>query len=88
MKKIALNINEYNASRWFIFPREWDHSISIKKEHWEIVLKCNRDWLVSLAQILIQLAQDDFENNYHIHLDEYWGLEDWSEQFIIQKSLP
>lgn len=51
----------------------------------EIILQCNREGLLSLANHLINLSQIEVPNGYHIHLDEFNSLEAGSVSLIIEK---
>lgn len=50
-----------------------------------ILVLANKSGLISLANHLLNLAQDKIENGVHIHLDEYNSLEDDSVDLIIEK---
>jgi len=42
--------------------------------------------LISLANHLLNLAQDDFPKGYHFHLDDYGCFEEGSNELIIEKN--
>ena len=48
----------------------------------EVTLSANKEGMLSLADILLSLAQN--EPGTHIHLDEYNSLEDGSASIIIE----
>ena len=47
----------------------------------------NKAGLISLANHLLTLAQDEVEDGAHIHLDEHNSLEKDSVDFIIEKAV-
>ena len=50
----------------------------------EIVISANREGLLSLADILTDMARE--EGRTHIHLDQYNSLEEQSLPLVIEKS--
>ena len=50
-----------------------------------IILNSNKVGLVSLANHLLNLAQEDVPSGYHIHLDAYGSFEEGSSDLIISK---
>jgi hypothetical protein len=66
---------------------EWVDGFVIKTEinKNEIVIKANKEGLLSLANHLQKMAQDEILSGYHIHLDDSNSLEDESVSLIIQK---
>lgn len=70
------------------FKFNWEENKKIKvirNSQNETLIVSNKEGLLSLANHLINLAQDTVPNRYHIHLDEYNSLEDWSLELIIEK---
>ncbi len=49
----------------------------------EVTISANREGLLSLASILVDLAEQD--PGSHVHLDEHNSLEDGSVELIIQR---
>lgn len=49
----------------------------------EVTISANREGLVSLANILMDLADEG--SGAHIHLDEHNSLEDGSAELIIER---
>lgn len=88
MKSIHLKIPKYK--NW-VFSFNWEEWSKIITEidldnSKSIYIKWNKEWLLSLANHLINLSQDDVPNNEHFHLDEYnWWLVKWSIELIIEK---
>ena len=64
---------------------EWvDKSeIRVSIENGEAVISANKEGLISLANQLRALANEDIGS--HIHYDEYNSLEDGSSKLIIEK---
>jgi len=58
---------------------------SSHSEYGETVIKANREGLISLAKILLTLAQENVPSGSHIHLDEYSFLESGSSEMIITR---
>ena len=50
----------------------------------QVIISANREGLVSLANILADLA--DQTPSSHVHLDEHNSLEDGSCELIVQKT--
>lgn len=69
------------------FNHEWckDFQIKTSFERNVFVIKANKEGLISLAKQLLQLAQDDVPNGYHLHYDEFNSLENDSPDFVIEK---
>lgn len=84
MKKVILNIPDFDWS--FNFSWEENAKIEFKiidNNYWYI--KANKEWLISLANHLLNLAQEDIFDNYHFHLDQFNSLERWSNELIVEK---
>ena len=60
-----------------------DFSISTRIEAGAMTISANREGLLSLANYLIELAEET--PGSHIHLDEYNSLEEGSTELIIEK---
>jgi hypothetical protein len=83
--KISIDIPKYNKNKGFEFNWVNDFNIEIKYSKGIIQIKANKEGLLSLANHLINLSQDDVPEGYHIHLDELNSLEDGSNEVIIAK---
>ena len=64
---------------------KWEDGFTIKVtcEEREVVISANKEGLISLANQLRALANEDIGS--HIHYDEYNSLEDGSSKLIIEK---
>lgn len=82
---INITIPDYDPQNGFQFI--WENGFEVKTEMDEdcIVLRANKEGLISLAQQFLLLAQDSFPKGYHLHYDSYGGLEDGSKELIISK---
>jgi len=74
---IALESNTYKWENGF--------EISVKIEGGIVKLAANREGLVSLANHLLNLTQNEVPPGYHLHFDEYNSLEDGSAELVIEK---
>lgn len=85
MNNIIMQIPEFEWS----FKFNWQENKKIKvciEDDRQVVMIINKEWLMSLANHLLNLAQDSVPNHYHIQLDEYNSLEDGSFELIIEKN--
>ena len=57
---------------------------NIRTDNITVVLSANREGLLSLAEHMMELANES--TGSHIHLDEYNSLEDGSAELIIEKT--
>lgn len=66
---------------------KWEEGYSIKVEqrNREILISANREGLLSLANHLIALAQEEAKKGTHFHFDEYNSIEENSIDLIIEK---
>jgi hypothetical protein len=77
---------EYNSSTGVRRDFEGDFRIAaVIDDSGIIVLKANRDGLISLAKQMIALAQPDVPYGSHFHYDAGTSLEDDSVDLIITK---
>jgi len=85
MEIIKIEIPEYNPERGFEY--KWENGFAIKTRINEEVIKitANREGLISLANHLLNLAQDNIPAGYHLHFDKYNALEEDSIELIIEK---
>ena len=58
--------------------------IAVKIEHNAVIITANKEGLLSLANHLTALAQDN-ATGAHFHLDEYNSLDENSTELIIEK---
>jgi hypothetical protein len=65
---------------------EWEPQaeIGVAVQEGEVVLRANRDGLVTLARLLLSLTQDGLFDGYHVHLDSDGALDEGSAPLIIE----
>lgn len=85
MNKITIEIPSYKKSEGFKFNWKDGFEISFTCKNSQGILRANKEGLVSLANHLLNMAQDEIPNDYHIHLDDYGSLEEGSNELIIEK---
>jgi hypothetical protein len=56
-----------------------------KKEGNSFYIIANKDGLLSLANILTDMANDEIYSGWHLHLDEWSGLEKGSVELTLMK---
>jgi hypothetical protein len=83
--EIKLEVPEYNPDRGIKYHWENGFDIEVKLEDGAVVLKANTAGLISLANHLLNLAQEKIPSNYHLHFDDSNSLEEGSVELIIQK---
>lgn len=82
--EIKLQIPEYHPSQGIKF--QWEYGFKIDVQHnGGIVIRANKEGLVSLANHLLNLAQNDVPIGHHMHFDPFNALEDGSLELIIEK---
>ncbi len=80
-----ISIIKYNPDKGLEISWKEDFKISTKSSSGEMLIVANKAGLVSLANHLLTLAQDEVPSNSHIHYDELNSLEEGSIEFVIQK---
>ena len=58
--------------------------ITVRSDGDSVVLSANREGLLSLAEILKSVAEQ--QAGYHVHLDETNSLEEGSAELIVEKT--
>lgn len=84
MKRI-IEIPEYNPNRGIILNWTSDFEITVDTDGNQVHISGNSAGLESLANHLLNLAQDNVPAGTHIHLDEYNSLDDNSAELIIER---
>ncbi|WP_367914436.1 hypothetical protein [Leadbetterella sp. DM7] len=85
MKKVEVKIPEYNANDGFQYKWEDGFEIEVQESNGVVIIVANKEGLLSLANHLINLAQDSVPSNTHLHFDRYNSLEDNSSELIVEK---
>ncbi len=86
MKKVEIEIHAYNPKTGIQI--EWENSFTILVQRDDtntMVIKANKGGLISLAQHLLTLSQDEVPIGSHLHYDELNSLEDGSCAIIIER---
>lgn len=85
--KINIDIPDYNPERGLVY--KWENGFEIKSvtNNEVIIITANKAGLISLANHLLNLEQDNVPAGNHLHLDEYNSLEEGSNELIIEKSV-
>ena len=84
MKRI-IEIPEYNPKRGIILNWSRDFEITVDTDGKQVHICGNPAGLESLANHLLNLAQDNVPAGTHIHLDDYNSLNDNSAELIIER---
>lgn len=83
--QVILDIPKYSSERGIEMQWESNFEIIVRNNGGEILLKANKEGLLSLAKQLLVLAQPEIPIGYHIHYDEHNSLEEGSSDLIIEK---
>ena len=83
--RIEIELEDYSKEKGMQLKWENGFSIKVEKDTDSVLILANKAGLISLANHLLNLAQDKIEGGVHIHLDEYNSLEDNSVDLIIEK---
>jgi len=73
--EINIEIPEYNSESGIEYKWEDGFEIKAVTNDGVIIITANKDGLISLANHLLNLAQDKIPAGHHMHLDEYNSLE-------------
>lgn len=67
---------------------EWDDysEILVSKDENVVLIKANQAGLITLARHLLTLAQGSVPPGYHLHYDDYGGLEEGSVEMILERA--
>jgi hypothetical protein len=84
--EIKLNIPEYQKDTGIKYNWQNGFSIKIEIEDNTVLIKANREGLMSLANHLVNLAQQDIPWGYHAHFDDLNSLEEGSSELIVEKT--
>ena len=83
---INVEIPDYDSTQGMKYNWEDGFNIEIKRVHNSIMISANKEGLISLANHLLNLAQDKIPMGHHLHFDETNSLEDGSLELIITKN--
>jgi hypothetical protein len=84
--QITLDIPDYDDKKGL--PSKWvgDFQIETSVDNNQIVIWANRDGLLSLANDLLILAQDNVPGGHHHHYEPEYGLTENSISLVIGKA--
>ena len=84
--KINMEIPDYSPESGIEY--KWENGFEIKAvtNNEVIIITANKAGLISLANHLLNLAQDKIPAGHHLHFDQYNSLEEASNELIIQKN--
>lgn len=85
MTKIEVEVPKYNIETGFQYNWKDGFQIEVTEINGVVKITANKAGLISLANHLLNLAQDGVPSNYHLHFDEYNSLEYNSVELIIEK---
>lgn len=83
--KVEIEIPDYTLQTGLRLVWEPDHVIYAEMRGSALLLGVNRDGLITLARLLLTLAQPNVPLGEHVHLDSSNGLEDGSIELIIER---
>lgn len=83
--EIKIDIPEYNTNTGIQYNWVKEFHIEVKYEDGIVILTANKAGLFSLANHLLNLAQEKVPVGHHLHFDENNSLEEGSLELIIQK---
>ncbi len=84
--EIKVDVPKYSLDTGITYKWEDGFEIETKIENGIIMIIANRAGLVSLANHLLNLAQNEIPVGHHLHFDDSNSLEENSVELIIQKS--
>lgn len=83
--KVEIELEDYSKEEGIKLKWEKGFNIKVERAGDEILISANKAGLISLANHLLTLSQDEILEGTHIHLDEYNSLEESSLDVIIEK---
>lgn len=83
--EIKIEIPDFSETSGIKYNWENGFEIEVKSLNGVIQIRANKEGLKSLANHLLNLAQDEVPIGYHLHFDEYNSLEEGSLDLIIEK---
>ena len=83
--ELKIDVPDFNTKTGINYKWERNFVIETGCESNQIVIKANKEGLVSLANHLLNLAQEPVPIGYHMHFDDINSLEDGSLELIVEK---
>ena len=84
--RFSIEVPSYDRSRGIQLVWDDGHEIWSLNDSGRLYLKANREGLITLARLLLTLAQDDVPLGSHVHLDFEAGLEEGSAPITLERS--
>ncbi len=84
--KIEIDLPDYNEENGIQMVWERGFIIDAQSNNESVVIRANKEGLISLAKQLLIIAQDQIPKGYHFHYDESNSLENGSCEIIIEKN--
>ena len=85
--EIIIEIPDYDPNNGIRYEWESGFEIDLKIKDQTVILTANKEGLLSLANHLLNLAQDVIPAGHHLHFDENNSLEQGSSELIIEKKI-
>jgi hypothetical protein len=85
MIQMIVEIPTYTPSQGFTYQWEDGFVIQASVENGVTLIQANKAGLISLANHLLNLAQDGIPPGVHLHLDDLNSLEESSSELVIEK---
>jgi hypothetical protein len=82
---VKMQVPRYTAKWGFIFKWEDGFNVNVNVIDNAVLVKANKQGLISLARHLLELSQSDVPAGIHIHLDESNSLSDGSKELVVEK---
>jgi hypothetical protein len=85
MDKLKIEMEVFDYSKVHVLKIDWenDYKIAVSYEEDSVVITANPDGLKTLARHFLTLAQEDVPSGWHLHYNDYSGLEKDSIGLII-----
>lgn len=83
--KIEIEIPKYESQSGIKYSWENGFEILVEQEIKTVSIIANKEGLISLANHLLNLAQDGIPKGFHLHFDENNSLEEGSSELIFFK---
>ena len=82
---VEIDVPDYSPEHGLRMKWEPDSRIVVEVREGVTLISANRDGLVSLARLLLTLADPEVPPGNHWHLDELNSLEPGSSELIVEK---
>lgn len=83
--EIKIDVPEYSPESGLTCKWEKGFKLTSKIEYGVIYISANREGLISLANHLLNLAQEAVPAGHHLHLDENNSFETGSREVVFEK---